>query len=101
MQHANIARPARAASPARPACAAPPFARRAADTAEHPFDAEKILFRHSFGQRAEKRAVAATKIDMQRRGAAKDFWKIEAGDVRFRDQFDHGKELCLRRSNAT
>src|ERR1700682_1473353 len=38
---------------------------------------------------------------MQRRTASKDFRKIEAGDVGIRDQVDHGKELCLRRSNAT
>src|ERR1700730_672125 len=94
MQHPDIASPARTVDLRG-------FARRAADATEHSFYAKKILIRHSLGQGAKERAVPAAKIDMQWRTAPKDFWKIEMGDVRFRDQFDHGKELCLRRSNAT
>ena len=64
-------------------------------------NAEKILIRMTCGQFAQERAVAAAKIDLQRGDAPKDCEQVERRDVCLRDQFDHGKELCLRRSIAT
>src|SRR5439155_13531957 len=53
-------------------------------------DAEKVFVRMTLGQFAQERAVTAAKINLRRRGAAKDREQIKRRDVRLRDQFDHG-----------
>ncbi len=62
------------------------FSRGAADLTKQPLDSEKISLRHALCQRANKRAVAAAKIDLQRRVASEDFFQIEAIDHRI--EFD-------------
>ena len=57
-------------------------ARGGADPASQALNSEKILFGHPLGQRAKKRAVAAAKIDMQRRIAAEEFFEIKPFDQR-------------------
>ena len=56
------------------------FARGTADSTKQPLDSEKISLRHAFRQRANERAIAAAKIDMQRRDPAEDFLQIEPLD---------------------
>ena len=58
------------------------LARGDADPTEQTLDPEKISFRHSQRQRAKKRAVAAAKIDMQRRIAPEEFFEIKPFDRR-------------------
>jgi hypothetical protein len=77
------------------------FATSPANATEQALDAEEILFRHPLGQSTEERSITATKIDLQRRGAAEDFRQIEARDVRLRDQFDHGNRSSAQRSDST
>jgi hypothetical protein len=77
------------------------FATGAANAPDQTLDAEEILFRHPLGQSTEERSITATKIDLQRRGAAEDFRQIEARDVRLRDQFDHGNRSSAQRSDST
>lgn len=73
----------------------------AANAPEQTLDAEEILFRHPLGQSTEERPIPAAKIDVQRRGAPKDFRQIEARDVRLRDQFDHGEKWQPSRGDST
>ena len=57
-------------------------------------ETEKIFVRRLFRQGEKKNAVAAAKIDVQRRDSAEDFCQIERGKVRLRDQSDHGDRLA-------
>src|SRR5207302_9558206 len=84
------------ASPARTS-----FAGGFLDPTGEPFDPKKIFFGMPLSEGKEKGALAAAQIDMQRGVAPKDFREIEAGDVRVRDQFDHGDKLRLRRDDST
>jgi hypothetical protein len=54
------------------------FARGATDTTEQALDPEKIFLRHALRQRAEKRPIAAAKIDMQWRFASENFPQIKS-----------------------
>src|SRR4029434_5372971 len=51
--------------------------RGAADSTRQTLDSEKISLRQALCQRANERAVAAAKIDVQRRVASEDFLQIE------------------------
>ena len=50
---------------------------------------EEICFRELLRHFAEKRTIAAPKIDMQRRAAPKKFRDIQTRHLHFRHQFDH------------
>ena len=50
------------------------LARSGTDPTDQTLDAEKISLRHALRQRAKKRAVAAAKIDIQRRIAPEEFF---------------------------
>src|ERR1700730_1708547 len=84
------------ASPARTG-----FAGGFLDATGEPFDPKKIFFGLPLSEGKEKGAIAASQIDMHWGVAAEDFAQIEARDVRFRDQFDHGDKLRLRRDDST
>ena len=62
------------------------FSRGTADSTKQPLDSEKILLRQAFCQCAKKRAVAAAKVDVQRRVTSEDFLQIEP--VGHRTEFD-------------
>ena len=57
-----------------------------------PLDPEEISLRELLRHFAEKRPIAAPKIDMQRRAAPKKLHKIETRDLQFRQYFDHGEK---------
>jgi len=77
-QHAHIVDPGR-------------FATGFFDATGEALDTKKVFLRHPRGQRKKKCTVTAAKIDMERRSAPEDFLRIETGDTRLRDQFDHGE----------
>ena len=58
------------------------FSRSTTDSTKQPLDSEKILLRQAFCQRANERAVAAAKIDVERCVTAEDFLQIEPIDQR-------------------
>ena len=58
------------------------LARGGADPTDQPLDSKKIFLRQTLRQRAKKRAVAAAKIDMERRIAPKEFLEIKPFDQR-------------------
>jgi len=64
-------------------------------------DPEKIFFRAMLRELAQKRAIPATKIDMEWRSAAKDRDQVELRDVRFRNQLSHGTSMKPLRGNST
>ena len=71
------------------------------DAAGEFVDAEKILFRTPLRKLAQERAIPTAKIDMQRRGAAKDRDQVERRDVRFRNQLSHATSMKPLRGNST
>ena len=52
------------------------------DPTEQTLDSKKIFLRHALRQHTKKRAVAAAKIDMQRRIASEEFFEIKPFDQR-------------------
>jgi hypothetical protein len=71
------------------------------DAAGEFVDAEKILLRNSLRELAQERAIATAKIDMQRRGTAKDRDQVELRDVRFRNQLSHATSMRPLRGDST
>ncbi len=65
------------------------FSARFRNSADQFVDSEKVFFRATLRELAQKRAVATSKIDMKRRNSPEDRRKINGRDVRLRDQFDH------------
>ncbi len=53
------------------------LARDGADATDQTLDSKKIFLRHTLRQRAKKRAIAAAKIDMERRIAPEEFFEIK------------------------
>src|SRR5207244_5062253 len=70
------------------------FAAGPGDTASEPFDAEKVFLRKFLRELAQKRAVAAAEIDLQRRAAFEDFLRVERRYTGLRDKLDHGEKCA-------
>src|SRR5437867_7942038 len=70
------------------------FAAGPADTTAQTFDTEKVFLGKFLRELAQKRAVPAAEVDLQRRAAFEDFLQIERRDVVLRDKFDHGEKCA-------
>jgi methionine-S-sulfoxide reductase len=65
------------------------FARGGADTADQPFNSEKIVSGSLTSQETKEGTVTAAEIHLQGRGPVEDLTRIEAVHIRFGDEFDH------------